>query len=256
MVRLSVNVNKLALIRNSRGKNQPDVLSICEDLLQWGAHGITVHPRPDGRHIRHQDVQDLAKLIQLHRTKANVELNVEGFPSDEFLNLIELTRPQQCTLVPDPPDALTSSFGWNFPESRRLLDGVIAQIQNWNVRVSLFIDPANCNPLTQTHLEELRPNAIEMFTEAYAQRFDVGLAPTELHQLSQTSRWAAQAGFRVHAGHDLNLGNLPELLNQCPEVCEVSIGHAFVCDSLSMGLKNTLSAYLNIVSRMDPHPAR
>ena len=232
MTRLSVNVNKVALLRNSRGGNIPDVVAFARTCEALGADGITVHPRPDGRHIRRADVYALRQAL-------TVELNVEGYPSPEFLELIEAVRPAQVTLVPDPPEALTSDHGWNIPEYEGFLVKVIQRLKAIPVRVSLFIDPvADMVRAAQ----EVGADAVELYTGPYAMAY-----PERAEEIIQPYRTAAQVaasiGMRLHAGHDLNLQNLHFLRRNLPNLAEVSIGHALIADALYMGIGETIRHY-------------
>lgn len=232
MTRLSVNVNKVALLRNSRGGNLPDVVAFAQTCERLGADGITVHPRPDERHIRRADVLAL-------RDALGVELNVEGYPSEEFLALIAQVRPAQVTLVPDPPQALTSDHGWDIPAYRDFLAPLIAQLKPWGIRVSLFIDP---NPSQVEAAAAIGADCVELYTGPYAATF---LArPEEAIAPYREAAVRAQAlRLRLHAGHDLNLHNLRFLRQNLPNLAEVSIGHALVSDALYFGIAETLRRY-------------
>jgi pyridoxine 5-phosphate synthase len=247
MTKLSVNVNKLATLRNSRGKNLPDVEALGAKILGYGAHGLTVHPRPDGRHIRLHDVEALSALIRdWNRSHAPVEFNIEGYPSDEFLALIERIRPDQCTLVPDPPEALTSNAGWDFAREEALLHRVLQSLKGVT-RVSLFTDPESLNDGTAALLRRLNPQRIELYTEAYADHFsspEQARVTQAYHRAAQTAR---DLGIGVNAGHDLNQRNLGHLIAEIPWIDEVSIGHALICEALEQGLESTVRAYLRIL---------
>jgi pyridoxine 5-phosphate synthase len=212
MVRLSVNVNKLATLRNSRGKNNPDVQAFAEKILSFGAHGITVHPRPDGRHIRVADVFAIRDLINTwnrsHQPAA--EFNVEGYPSDDFLQLMDQIRPDQVTLVPDSPEALTSNAGWDLMRHERALATHIERIRAIGSRISLFIDPAEFTERQAAALHRLKPDRIELYTEAFADSFGQP-DQSKIVALYQAASKAA-APIAVNAGHDLNLQNLETLL--------------------------------------------
>ncbi|MGE3973178.1 MAG: pyridoxine 5'-phosphate synthase [Bdellovibrionales bacterium] len=241
--KLSVNVNKLATLRNSRGKNNPDVLAMALKIIEYGAEGITVHPRPDERHVRRTDVYQLAKAVK------TVEFNIEGYPSEDFIQLIQEVKPAQATLVPDPPEVLTSNAGWNLKEQKDFLKKVIPELQKSGARVSLFLEPVDDNEQTIALLKEVGADRIELYTEAYA---DAYLTP---ERDSVTARYqrlafkAHEAGIGVNAGHDLNLENLMFLVKQIPVIAEVSIGHALVCDALDMGMKTTIAKYLQCLAR-------
>ncbi len=236
MTKLSVNVNKIATLRNSRGKNNPDVLQVSLDLIKFGAQGITVHPRPDERHIRKADVYALKKAI-------TVELNVEGYPSADFMKMIEEVRPAQCTLVPDPPEAITSNAGWNISENEKRLAEVLASLKKWGVRSSVFVDPG-----TSQHdfalLAKLGCNRVELYTEDYADAFGTPYQEKVTNEYLQTAQRAKVEGLGINAGHDLNLKNLNYLVKQISVIDEVSIGHALIADALYHGFEATINAYL------------
>ncbi|MCS7296988.1 MAG: pyridoxine 5'-phosphate synthase [Bacteroidia bacterium] len=232
MTRLSVNVNKVALLRNSRGGNLPDVVAFAQTCERLGADGITVHPRPDGRHIRKADVYAL-------RDTLTVELNVEGFPSPEFIRLVEGVCPAQVTLVPDPPTALTSDRGWNAVEQKNFLKPIIQHLKAWGIRVSLFIDPV---PEQVEAAAEIGADCVELYTGPYALQFphspESAIAPYIL-----AAQKANEVGVRLHAGHDLNLQNLRFLRLNLVNLVEVSIGHALIADALYEGIAETLKRY-------------
>lgn len=236
--RLSVNVNKLATLRNARGKNNPDVVASSLKIIEYGAEGITVHPRPDERHIRRSDVVELAKIV-------TVEFNIEGYPSEDFLQLIEEVSPDQATLVPDPPDVLTSNAGWDLEENLDFLTDVIERIQSTGTRVSIFMDPKDFSPMTASWLKEIGTDRIELYTEAYAERFhseEREMTTASYFRLAQAAR---EIGVGVNAGHDLDLENLRYLVEKIPFIQEVSIGHALICDALEFGMESTIKAYLD-----------
>lgn len=232
MVALSVNVNKVALLRNSRGRNVPDLLQVAQDCVRFGGDGITVHPRPDERHVRRSDVYALKEVLE-------VELNVEGYPSESFLKMIEAVRPAQCTLVPDPPGALTSNAGWNTQKHRHFLLDVIQQLRSWEVRSSIFIEP-ELEMIEQAR--EIGTDRIELYTEAYATDFAEGKVDA-VAPYARAAAFAAELGLGVNAGHDLNQHNLEPFARALPDLQEVSIGHAIVCEALYDGLEATLRAY-------------
>lgn len=233
MTKLSVNINKIATLRNARGHNRPDVLQAARDIERFGAQGITVHPRPDERHIRYQDVRDLKHVV-------STELNVEGNPTPDFLDLVREVRPEQVTLVPDAPNAITSNAGWDTITHQQYLREVVADLKSLGCRVSIFLDPiaglVEAAATTGT-------NRIELYTEAYATQYladrDAAVAPYR-----EAAALAGKLGLGVNAGHDLDLDNLAWLHQQLPELDEVSIGHALVCDALYLGLENTVQLYL------------
>ena len=233
MTRLSVNINKVATLRNARGGNVPDLLNVAKDCERFGAQGITVHPRPDERHIRYDDVRDLKPLVK-------TELNIEGYPNKEFIDLVLQVKPTQVTLVPDPPGVLTSNAGWNTIKNEALLTDVITEFQMANIRTSIFID----TDLAQIeNVPKIGADRIELYTESYAVDFssnkEAAVAP-----FVGSAKLAYALGLGVNAGHDLNLENLNYFANQVPYLDEVSIGHALIADALYLGLENTVQLYL------------
>lgn len=246
MVKLSVNINKIATLRNARGGNTPNVLQAALAAERFGAQGITVHPRPDGRHIRRQDVFDIAKAIQ-------VEFNIEGYPSEDFLQLIEAVRPAQCTLVPDPPDVLTSNAGWIVDERMGFLQTVIKRIHQAGVRVSLFIDPRDYLCAGVGSILQTGTNRIELYTERYASSYGTVEQASVLESYRLIGAAAHDAGLGVNAGHDLDLNNLGTFVAQLPFLDEVSIGHALISDALYLGLEKTIQLYLTRTSRLSMH---
>lgn len=250
MTQLSVNVNKLATLRNSREKNNPDVASMAKKILGYGAHGITVHPRPDGRHIRTHDVHEIHELITKWNSTAGqkkVEFNIEGYPSDEFLEMIGKVRPHQCTLVPDPPEALTSNAGWDLVGETARLTRVLGDLRKMGVRASLFVEPAIFDEAQAQALVQLRPDRIELYTEAYADHFTHTDRAQVTEDYARVARVARTAGVGVNAGHDLNQENLGYLVQAIPWIDEVSIGHALICEALEQGLEQTIHSYLKIL---------
>jgi pyridoxine 5-phosphate synthase len=241
MARLSVNVNKVATLRNARGKNRPNVLTESHKIIAFGAQGITVHPRPDGRHIRWPDVIELKESIQ-------VELNVEGYPSDHFMEKIAQIRPDQCTLVPDPPDVLTSNAGWKVFGNEDQIERVLTQLDKMGVRSSLFIDPYQIEMKELLLLRDMGLGRVELYTEAYAQAFGEAHQDEVLRVYSQCAQLCHSMGLGVNAGHDLDLNNLSLFAHQIPELKEVSIGHALVCDALDMGWEKTIQSYLSCLN--------
>lgn len=236
MTKLSVNVNKVATLRNSRGKNNPDVLQVSLDLIKFGAQGITVHPRPDERHIRKTDVYALKKAI-------SVELNVEGYPSADFMKMIEEVGPAQCTLVPDPPEAITSNAGWKISANKDQLAQVLSSLKKWNVRSSVFVDPGTSTEDFQI-LASLGCDRVELYTEDYANAFGTESQVPVTMEYRGTADRAKAAGLGVNAGHDLNLKNLNYLVKKIPFIDEVSIGHALIADSLYFGFETAIQHYL------------
>jgi pyridoxine 5-phosphate synthase len=237
MTQLSVNVNKLATLRNSRGKNNPDVLKMTLDIISYGAQGITVHPRPDERHIRRKDVYDIAPKI-------NVEFNIEGYPDKDFLVLAKEIRPAQCTLVPDPPNVLTSNAGWNIEKNLDFLKKVVSVLQSYGIRTSLFVDPYTLSSHDIELLKVIGTNRVELYTEAYAQNYGTSKEGEVLAVYKKAAAAINQLGIDLNAGHDLSLENLSAFVKAIPAIKEVSIGHALICDALYFGLKETIARYL------------
>lgn len=241
MALLSVNVNKIATLRNSRGGDVPSVTQCASDLLDFGADGITVHPRPDQRHIKTHDVFDLKSLLA--QRNPSPEFNVEGYPSPEFIKLIEETKPAQVTLVPDPPDAITSNAGWQIEANLDFLKAVTAQIQRTGARVSLFIDVFQWSERETAALLKTGAERVELYTEAYADAYKAGRHAEAARPYAEVAKALAAHGIAINAGHDLNLKNIRYLLEQVPEIDEVSIGHALIAESLYLGFKETIRQY-------------
>ncbi len=248
MTRLSVNVNKIALLRNARTTGIPDVVHLAQIALDAGAHGITVHPRPDARHIRAQDVHELAALV---RTRAHVEYNIEGNPFHQVMDLVRAVRPDQCTLVPDDPAALTSDHGWNLKQDAQRLAPVISELHELNVRVSLFMDPVAGS---MAAARAAGADRVELYTEAYAQAYGTTKQAAVLSTYAGAAQAAVDAGMGVNAGHDLNLDNLAAFIRGVPAVEEVSIGHALTADALEFGMANAVQAYLDAIRDGSPTP--
>ncbi|MBI5538984.1 MAG: pyridoxine 5'-phosphate synthase [Bacteroidia bacterium] len=233
MTRLSVNINKIATLRNARGGNVPDVLKVALDCERFGAQGITVHPRPDQRHIRFSDVYILKENVK-------TEFNIEGYPSEEFIRMVINVKPDQVTLVPDPPDALTSNSGWDTVKNKSFLFDVIHRFKVAEIRTSIFVDtkPANIENALQTGTDR-----IELYTEPYAANYflnkERAIAP-----FIEAAKIANKVGLGINAGHDLNLDNLKYFSNNVQNLKEVSIGHALISDALYFGLENTIKKYL------------
>jgi len=233
LTRLSVNINKIATLRNARGGNVPDVQKVAVDCEHFGAQGITVHPRPDERHIRYRDVELLKPLV-------TTEFNIEGYPSESFISMICGVKPHQVTLVPDPPDALTSSAGWDTLENQNFLVEVIKEFKRFGIRTSIFVG---------TEIEFLEGAAkigtdrVELYTEPYAKQYpmdrEAAIAP-----FKKAAEQARELGLELNAGHDLDLQNLRWFEQQIPWIKEVSIGHALISDALYYGLQNTIQMYL------------
>lgn len=232
MTYLSVNINKIATLRNARGENNPDVTQVALDCERFGAQGITVHPRPDERHIRRSDVFDL-------RPKLSTEFNIEGYPSPDFIKLVLQTRPAQVTLVPDAPEQITSSSGWDVEANFDFLCDVVESFHSADIRVSIFVAPHR-----DTILAAARTGAdrVELYTKPYAEAYaadrEAAVAP-----YVEASRTAHNAGLGVNAGHDLSLVNLEFFYRSLPYLNEVSIGHALICDALYLGLEETIRRY-------------
>jgi pyridoxine 5-phosphate synthase len=239
MTALSVNVNKLALLRNSRGRNYPNLLHFAERFLRLGAHGITVHPRPDQRHIRRDDVPTLAALVA---DFPGTEFNVEGYPSDDFLQLINTVKPHQCTLVPDASNQLTSDRGWDLHQHDTWLSDIILRIQDMGVRVALFLDPV-VEQVEQA--ARISTDRIELYTEDYAAAFVTAEKQQVLAKYRAAALRAQELGVGVNAGHDLDLVNLGEFL-QIPGILEVSIGHALIVECIEHGMEPVVARYLQL----------
>lgn len=237
--KLSVNINKIALLRNARGRDYPSVCAFAASCLDLGAHGITLHPRPDQRHARYSDVTELKALCE----ERHAELNVEGYPADEFLDVVLDAGPAQCTLVPDSPDQVTSDHGWQFAGQEDLLCRVIGRLRENGIRVSLFIDH-DCPDIELAR--EFGADRVELYTEPYA----AAGSPEERDRLHQSFRDAAakarEAGLGINAGHDLNLDNLAQFLT-IPDILEVSIGHALIVECIEHGIASVIRRYLEIV---------
>jgi pyridoxine 5-phosphate synthase len=233
MANLSVNINKIALLRNSRGANIPDLLQFARDCERYGAQGITVHPRPDERHIRRSDVYALNEIV-------TTELNIEGYPSPDFLKMVVEVKPTQCTLVPDAPGQLTSDHGWDTLAQKDFLTEVIAGLKKNNIRVSLFIDPDKAKI---EGAKVVGTDRIEFYTGPYAHDF-YSDRKSAIQAYSDTALYCNELQLGINAGHDLNLDNLRFFKANVPDLLEVSIGHALVRDCLYLGLENTIQLYL------------
>jgi pyridoxine 5-phosphate synthase len=240
MTRLSVNLNKIALLRNSRKIGIPSVIKAAEISIRAGAGGITIHPRPDQRHIRTADVYELAEFL---RGFPDVEFNVEGNPFPEFLALVRRVKPTQCTLVPDAPDAATSDHGWDLDKDGARLEGVISELHSFGSRVSLFLDADR--PQWEI-ARELSADRVELYTQPYAEAFARNEIAGVFATYARAAMAAQSAGLGVNAGHDLNLENLAQFC-RIPGILEVSIGHALIADALEIGLSNAVRAYLRVL---------
>ncbi len=237
MTLLSVNINKVAVIRNSRGGNTPDIIQFATDCERFGADGITVHPRPDERHIRYNDVFRLKEVLK-------TELNVEGYPSESFINMVCSVRPEQVTLVPDPPHAITSNAGWNVVANKKLLSEIVEKLKSFGCRVSIFVDTDIENI---TEAKNVGADRIELYTENYAVQYH----QNDLSVITNYRNAAFHAitlGMQVNAGHDLNLHNLKYFASEIPVLSEVSIGHALISDALYYGIENTIQMYKRLLS--------
>jgi pyridoxine 5-phosphate synthase len=234
MTKLSVNINKIATLRNSRGGNMPNVLQVARDVQEFGAQGVTVHPRPDERHIRYQDARELKEVV-------TAEYNIEGNPIPKFIELVTGIMPTQVTLVPDAADAITSNAGWDTHTHQQFLQEVISEFKSNGIRTSIFVDP-------DTRMVEgaakTGTDRIELYTEQYAQDFASGNKDAVL-PFAEAARVANNLGLGVNAGHDLNLDNVAHFKQQVPKLLEVSIGHALICESIYMGLENVIKMYLH-----------
>lgn len=231
--RLSVNINKAATLRNARGGNLPDVIKFAQDCEAFGAQGITVHPRPDERHIRYSDVPLLKEVV-------STEYNIEGYPNPKFMDLVLANKPTQCTLVPDPPGILTSNQGWDTIKEAELLKDITAQLQAQGIRVSLFV---NAEERFVEGAKAVGADRIEFYTGTYADLFTTDKAKA-IAPHKRAAKVAQDIGIGINAGHDLNLDNLQFYCSELEHVLEVSIGHALICDALYYGLQNVIPMYL------------
>jgi pyridoxine 5-phosphate synthase len=236
MTRLSVNINKVATIRNARGGNVPNLVQVAIDCQRYGAQGITVHPRPDERHIRYQDVYDLRPFVK-------TEFNIEGYPSRGFIDLVVKVKPEQVTLVPDPPGALTSNAGWDTISNLDFLIEVIAEFKNAGIRTSIFIDT---NPLNIKNAAKTGADRVELYTEPYATGYPVN-RENAVRPFAEAAKVALENGLGLNAGHDLSLDNLQYFNQNVNGLDEVSIGHALISDALYFGLENTIQMYLRLL---------
>ncbi len=232
MTKLSVNINKVATLRNARGGSMPDVIKMAIDCESYGAEGITVHPRPDERHIKYQDVLDLKEVV-------TTEFNIEGYPDKRYLDLVKMVKPHQATLVPDPPEALTSNAGWDTVRNVDLLRGIIEQLKNEGIRTSIFVEPQIA---IIEAAKETGTDRIELYTEPYAANYKEDREKA-IYAFVKAALKAKDLGIGINAGHDLNLENLHYLKERIPFLDEVSIGHALICDALYYGMQNTIQMY-------------
>ena len=237
MTKLSVNINKVATIRNARGGNIPNVLQFALDCERFGAQGITVHPRPDERHIRYQDVRELKPLV-------TTEFNIEGYPSENFINLVLAVKPEQVTLVPDPPGALTSNNGWDTIQYADFLAPIVKTFKEAEIRTSIFVNP---DPKMVAAAKNTGTDRIELYTESYASNY-LKNREDAIKPFVEAAKEAAVVGLGVNAGHDLSLVNLRYFAENIPNLLEVSIGHALICDALYLGLEETIHRYLSLLA--------
>ncbi len=235
--KLSVNINKIATLRNARGGNYPNVCDFAFDIQEYGADGITIHPRPDERHIRYKDAYDLKKVV-------TTEFNIEGNPIDKFVRLVTDIKPTQVTLVPDAIDAITSNSGWDTNTNKSMLKEVVAEFKSYGIRVSIFLDP---DIQFIDSVCEIKPDRIELYTEDYARQFYKNNFSV-INNYRECSIEIGKAGIGINAGHDLNLKNIKYFKENIENLLEVSIGHALITESLYFGLENTIKKYLEFLS--------
>jgi pyridoxine 5-phosphate synthase len=237
MTKLSVNINKIATLRNSRGGNYPDVLSFAKKIQEFGAAGITIHPRPDERHIKYADAFALKEVVY-------TEFNIEGNPTEKFINLVNAIKPTQVTLVPDAVDAITSNAGWDTITNKNMLKEIVSEFKSNNIRTSIFLDP---DIKYLDSVCEIGPDRIELYTEQFAKEY----AKNNLDVIGSYSKCASEiskSGIGINAGHDLSLKNIKFFKENINDLAEVSIGHSLVVESLFLGLENTISKYLRLLS--------
>jgi pyridoxine 5-phosphate synthase len=233
MTKLSVNINKIATLRNARGGNLPNLLQVAKDCEKFGAQGITVHPRPDGRHIRYEDVRNLKKIV-------TTEFNIEGYPSNDFIELVMEVKPHQVTLVPDAPNAITSKNGWDTIKYQEMLFDICQNFKKEGIRTSIFVNP---DTIMVKNAKYCGTDRIELYTENYAVSYLVN-PQTAIEDYVAAAEEAVKYGLGLNAGHDLNLHNLSCFAKIIPQLLEVSIGHALICDALYLGLEETIRRYL------------
>ena len=233
MTKLSVNINKIATLRNARGGNMPDVLQVAKDVQRFGAEGVTIHPRPDERHIRYQDAFDLLKVV-------TTEYNIEGNPIPKFIDLVLQVKPTQVTLVPDAEDAITSNAGWDIIKHKDFLTEVVTEFKRNGIRTSLFVDPVEA---MVTAAAATGTDRVELYTEGYASQYALG-NKAAVEPYVKAALEAQKVGLGLNAGHDLSLNNLKYFKEQIPNLLEVSIGHALICEALYLGLENVIQLYL------------
>lgn len=238
MCKLSVNINKIATIRNARGGNVPDVLQVALDCERFGSQGITVHPRPDQRHIRYTDVLEL-------KPRLTTEFNIEGYPNQEFINLVCSVKPAQVTLVPDPPEALTSNAGWDTIKNEAFLKDVVAHFHSFGIRTSIFIET---DVKIIENAVKSNTDRIELYTESYAKNYPINKEKA-IAEFIIAAKKANEMGLGINAGHDLDMNNLAYFAQNIPGLLEVSIGHALISDALYFGLENTIQLYLREIKK-------
>ena len=238
MTKLSVNINKIATLRNARGANVPNLLQFATDIQDFGADGITVHPRPDERHIKYDDVHELKPIIK-------TEFNIEGYPNKKFIDLVRNVKPHQVTLVPDKPNALTSDCGWDTIKNYSFLKEIISELSLNSIRTSIFLDP---NIKFIDSAAKTGANRIELYTEFYSKKFELNPNIAISNYIS-TANEAINVGLGINAGHDLNLKNIEFFSTRIPNLLEVSIGHALICESLYLGLENVINLYKSKLSK-------
>lgn len=234
MTKLSVNINKIATLRNARGGNMPNVLRVAQDIEAFGAHGITIHPRPDERHIRYKDALDLKEIV-------STEFNIEGNPNQKFIDLVLQTKPTQVTLVPDADDAITSNAGWDTIKNKAFLIDIIGVFKKEGIRTSIFVD---ANPKMVEGAAHTGTDRIELYTESFAEHFSKG-NKKGVDPFVSAAQLGHELGLGINAGHDLNLDNIAFFKAKVPHLLEVSIGHALICESLYFGLENVVNMYLH-----------
>ncbi len=237
MVKLSVNINKIATLRNARGENIPDLINSANDIINFGANGITVHPRPDERHIKYNDVIELSNILKK-------EFNIEGNPNDKFMNLVKDVKPTQVTLVPDSINAITSSSGWDTKENFSFLKDIVEELKSYSIRISVFVDP---NLEMIEYAKKLSADRIELFTGQYAKLF-IKNKEHAIKPYIECAKLAEEINIGVNAGHDLNQDNLKYFKDSINNLLEVSIGHALICESIYEGLGKTIKSYLDILN--------
>jgi len=238
MTKLSVNINKIATIRNARGGNIPNVLEAAINCEKFGAQGVTVHPRPDERHIRYSDVHDIRPII-------TTEFNIEGYPSRQFMDLVLAVKPHQVTLVPDPPEALTSNAGWDTIKNQSLLQNIVGEFKQAGIRVSIFIDT---NLINIENAVKTGTDRVELYTEPYATNYSIN-KENAIEEFVTAAYKAKELGLGLNAGHDLSLENLAYFIERIPIIDEVSIGHALISDALYFGLENTIQMYISEIEK-------